>query len=143
VADGPGAGIPAQEKVQLEGLGFKADGVSLRRNSKPVLDAAAEILRSEPDKKIYVDAYCDCPSGKKATLRLAQQRADIVKSYLETQGISSERMIARGCRAKSFSAANISPLTREQTSRVELIPFATHPAPTDLAYSVLRPASLN
>jgi outer membrane protein OmpA-like peptidoglycan-associated protein len=47
------------EKVRLEGLRFKPDSARVRGDSKPILDAAAELLRREPDKRVYVDAYCD------------------------------------------------------------------------------------
>jgi hypothetical protein len=60
VGDNRDAGISAQseEKVRLEGLRFKAEGASLRSNSKPVLIAAADILKSEPGKTVYVDVHC-------------------------------------------------------------------------------------
>jgi outer membrane protein OmpA-like peptidoglycan-associated protein len=98
VSSGRDLGIPAQpeEKVRLEGLRFSNDGASLRRNSRAILDAAAEILKGEPGKTVYVDAYCDRTRSRKANLRLAQQRAESVKAYLEAQGIPSECMIAHG-----------------------------------------------
>jgi outer membrane protein OmpA-like peptidoglycan-associated protein len=139
VGDGPHERILAQEKVQLEGLRFKPDGGTLRRNSRAVLDAAAEILRSEPDKKVYVDAYCDQANSKIVNLRLAQQRAETVKAYLEAQGISSDRMIARGFGAEQ--ASNDSPHIRKQNSTVELIPFSSYPASRNLAYSAFGKAS--
>ncbi|WP_304821816.1 OmpA family protein [Candidatus Binatus sp.] len=125
VGNAPEAGIAAHpdEKIRLEGLRFKADGASLRPNSKPVLDAAVEILKSEPNKKVYVDAYCEPSGGKEANLRLSQKRAENVKAYLETQGIASDRLIPRGFGAENFVASNDSPQTRKQNRRIELIPF--------------------
>jgi outer membrane protein OmpA-like peptidoglycan-associated protein len=137
VGNAHGAGTPAQEKVRLDGLRFKTDGASLRRSSAPVLDAAAEILRSEPDKKVYVDVYCDRTGRTKANLRLAQQRAENVKAHLAARGIPSERMIARGFGVENFATSYDPPLTRKQNSRVELIPFTTSTASTNLAYSRL------
>jgi outer membrane protein OmpA-like peptidoglycan-associated protein len=94
-------------------------------------------------KTVYVDAYCERTRCKKANLRLAQQRAESVKAYLEAQGIPSERMIARGFGAENFAASNDSPRPRERNSRVELIPFTDHTASTNLAYSPSVPGSLN
>ena len=112
------------ERIRLEGVRYKADGASIRPASKPILDAAAEILKTEPDKKVYVDAYTDPIGGKEANLRLSQQRAENVKAYLETQGISSDRMIPRGFGAENFVASNDTPETRKQNRRVELVPLA-------------------
>jgi len=113
----------ADSKIRLEGLRFKPDGSSLRRTSKPVLDAAAEILKTEPNKKVYVDAYCDPTGGKEANLRLSQKRAENVKAYLEEQGIPSDRLIPRGFGAENFVASNDTPSDRRQNRRIELIPF--------------------
>ena len=130
------AGIPSQpaEKVRLEGLRFKAVGAGLRADSKPVLDAAAQILRSEPDNLVYVDVYCDRRDSKHANLQLAQQRAENVKAYLEAQGVPSERMIARGFGTENSASSRYSSQTHRQTSRVELIPLADQTVPTNLVY---------
>lgn len=128
-----------EEEVRLEGVQFKSDGATLRGNSKPILDAAAEILRSEPDNVVYVNVYCDRHDSKKATLQLAQQRADSVKAYLETQRIPSEQMIARG--AKNSVASTDLSQTRKRTPRVELISFVNQAATTNLAYSSSVPSS--
>ena len=122
----PAPSIPPQpdERIRLEGLRFKPDGTSLRPTSKPVLDTAAEILKSEPDKKVYVDSYTDPSGGKEANLRVSQKRAENVKAYLEEQGIASDRLIPRGFGAENFVAGNDTPQLRKQNRRVELVPFA-------------------
>ncbi len=126
VGNAPAATIPAQpdERIRLEGLRFKADGTTLRPTSQPVLDAAAEILKREPDKKVYVDSYCDPSGGKEANLRLSQKRAENVKAYLAEQGIAPDRLIPRGFGAENFVAGNDAPKLRKQNRRVELVPFA-------------------
>jgi len=117
--------VQQEEKIRLEGLRFKADGSTLRPNSKPILDAAAEILKGKPDRqKIYVNAYTDPTGGKEENLKLSQRRAENVKAYLETQGIESERMIPRGFGAENFVASNDTAKTRKQNRRVELVPVA-------------------
>ena len=81
-----GAPLPQLgERVRLEGLRFKPDSARMRADSKPILDAAAELLKSEPDTKVYVDAYCGQLGINKADRRLAKQRAESVKSSLEAR----------------------------------------------------------
>jgi outer membrane protein OmpA-like peptidoglycan-associated protein len=118
------ATVQAEEKIRLEGLRFKSDETSLRSTSKPILDAAAEILKKEPAKKVYVDAYTDPTGGKPANLKISQQRAENVKAYLESQGIASDRLIPRGFGAENFVANNDNPETRKENRRIELVPVA-------------------
>jgi outer membrane protein OmpA-like peptidoglycan-associated protein len=110
-------------KVRLEGLRFVVDGARVQRRSKAILDAAAEILRDEPDQSIFVDAYCDQAGSKRANRLLAHQRAEKVKQYLEAKGIPPERMIARGFSLENSGAHIVNSRTSKQNSQVELIPF--------------------
>ena len=136
VGDNRDARISAQpeETVRLEGLRFKAGGTSLRSNSKPVLIEAADVLKSEPSKTFYVDVHCDRRGSEKANLRLAQQRAENVKAYLEAQGVPSERMIARGFGVEDSASSKYSTETHWQNSRVELIPLANQNVSTNLIH---------
>jgi outer membrane protein OmpA-like peptidoglycan-associated protein len=128
------------ERVRLEGVRFKPDSAKMRADSKPVLDAAAQLLKSEPDKKLYVDAYCDQLGIKKADRRLAKRRAESVKSSLEARGIASDRMIARGFASEHSGSRVHSSQVFCGNSKVELIPFANAPNSTNFASS-LSPTS--
>jgi outer membrane protein OmpA-like peptidoglycan-associated protein len=132
--------IPLQQvqTVRLEGLRFHDGSASLRSDSRPILDAAAQVLKSQPTELVYVDAYCTRPGGLKANVRLARHRAQSVKAYLETQGIPAKRMVARGFEGTTSSIDS----TARQNSRVELIQFTNRPS-TNLASSGLQARSLN
>lgn len=101
--------VQPDEVIRLEGLRFKGGGASLRRNSRAILDAAADILKSEPGKKVYIDAHFDRTGDKRESLQLEQRRAENVKAYLEAQGIPSERMITRGFGPQILDASNSTP----------------------------------
>ena len=81
-----------REKIVLENVRFKPDGSGLRPNSQPILDSAVELLKSHPDMKVYVDAYCDPTGGTQLNLRLSQQRATTVSAYLEDHGMGSRQI---------------------------------------------------
>jgi len=70
--------------------------------------------------RVYVDTYCDPTGGKRLNLRLSQQRAAIVSTYLEDHGIVSDRLIARGFGATHFIARNETADGRAQNRRIEL-----------------------
>ena len=48
-----------REKIILQGVKFTNDGSGLRPDSQPIVDSAVELLKSQSDLKVYVDAYCD------------------------------------------------------------------------------------
>jgi outer membrane protein OmpA-like peptidoglycan-associated protein len=108
------------EKVDLRGVEFRRDG-SLRPMSRPVLDDAAELIKNQPDAKVYVDAYDDPSGGAKLNQRLSDERAKAVKAYLIEDGIAPDRVVARGFGASHFVASNAAPSGRLQNRRIELV----------------------
>ncbi len=132
------------EKVRLEGLRFKSNGASLRSGSKPILDAAVEVLEKEPDNQVFVDAYYNRAHSAKADQELAQKRAENVKAYLEARGIPPERLIARGFTDASVTTSSNEPRSDRQISRVELITFPNEAAaPTNFADSSPEVSKVN
>jgi outer membrane protein OmpA-like peptidoglycan-associated protein len=108
------------QKVDLRGVQFQRDG-AIRPNSKPVVDAAAELLKNVPGATGYVDAYCDPTGGNSVNQKVSQERADAVAEYLEYHGIASDRLIPRGFGASHFVATNKTLAGREQNRRIELV----------------------
>jgi outer membrane protein OmpA-like peptidoglycan-associated protein len=118
-AETPG---PSQaiEKVDLRGIEFRRDG-SIGKDSDPTLDSAVEMLKNKPSSTIYVDSYCDATGGKKVNLRLSDERAAAVASYLEQHGIPADHIVSRGFGASHFVASNATTSGREQNRRIELV----------------------
>ena len=108
------------EKVELHGVQFLPDG-SIRPDSKPVLDAAVELLEDKPNATIDVDAYCDPTGGRKLNQQLSEARATAVASYLVNQGVPANHVVARGFGASNFIATNATAAGRSQNRRIELI----------------------
>ena len=108
------------EKVDLRGVEFRRDG-SLGAYSDPILDSAVEILKSKPSSTIYVDSYCDAIGGKDLNMRLSDERAAAVASYLEQHGVPGDHIVPRGFGASHFVASNASTSGRAQNRRIELV----------------------
>lgn len=109
-----------EQDTILEGLQFNWDGSVVRRTSDPILDSAADILKSQPDTKVYVDSYCDPIGSNDLNLRLSGDRAIAVATYLEHNGIAADRLMPHGFGAAGFVASNATADGREQNRRVEL-----------------------
>ena len=110
----------AIEKVDLRGVEFQRDG-SIGTNSAPILDSAIEMLKDKPSSTIYVDSYCDATGGKNLNLRLSDERAEAVASYLEQHGIPADHIVSSGFGASHFVASNASTSGRAQNRRIELV----------------------
>jgi OmpA-OmpF porin, OOP family len=108
------------EKIDLRGVSFERDG-KIRSSSKPVLDAAAELLKTQTDATVYVDAYCDPSGGPALNQKISIERAAAVKAYLVKRGVPADRVVARGFGATDFVASNATWEGRKENRRIELV----------------------
>jgi outer membrane protein OmpA-like peptidoglycan-associated protein len=112
--------IPSPEKVDLRGIGFQRDG-RLLPSAKPVLDAAAQLLKTQPDATVYINAYCDPIGGAQLNQKISEERAEAVRDYLVKDGVPSDQLVARGRGATDFIASNTTAEGRKQNRRIELV----------------------
>ncbi len=76
----------------VEDAFFDLDKSDLRDDARAALTADAEFLRSYPDVKVSIEGHCDERGSEEYNLGLGQRRADAVKNYLVSLGISADRM---------------------------------------------------
>ncbi len=76
------------KKIILHGITFDP-AAAIQSESTPVLDEAVEMLRSEHDVAVIVQ---DSETEAGQDVELLRQRADSVRTYLETGGIAPERV---------------------------------------------------
>jgi len=113
----------AREKLVLRGVHFNFDKSDIRPEDEPVLDEAVQVLKSEPQVRVYVDGYCDIVGGDDYNLELSAERAASVVTYLENNGIASSRLVPRGFGKTHFVASNDTDEGRAQNRRVEMVPM--------------------
>ena len=112
-----------KEKLVLRGVHFDFDKSNIRPEDEPVLDEAASTLKAQPGVRVYVDGYCDSIGKDEYNLKLSERRAASVAKYLETAGISADRLTPRGFGKTNFVASNDTDQGRAQNRRVELVPL--------------------
>ena len=110
------------EKLVLRGVHFDFNKAKIRPEDMPVLDEAAETLRANPSMRVEVNGYTDAIGSEAYNLRLSKRRAEAVVAYLESKGISADRLIPQGFGKTNFVATNKTAEGRAQNRRVELIP---------------------
>jgi OmpA-OmpF porin, OOP family len=80
----------------LEGCNFETGKATLQPEAYPVLDELVEFLKRKEDEKIEVGGHTDNVGGADKNLILSQDRANMVRAYLLTKGISPERVTSKG-----------------------------------------------
>ena len=77
--------------VGLERVYFPFDQFTLTNKARRVLDANAIILKSSPALKVSIEGHCDSRGSDEYNLALGERRAHVVKNYLVSLGIGSDR----------------------------------------------------
>lgn len=78
-------------KPSTNSVYFAFDKSNLDASSQAVLDAYAEWLNSNSDS-VTIEGNCDERGSREYNLALGQRRADSVRSYLVSRGVSASRI---------------------------------------------------
>ena len=76
----------------LVGVNFDFNKSNLTAESYPILYDAAKTLLMNPDMKVEIQGYTDSIGSEDYNKKLGQRRADVVKNYLTSKGISANRL---------------------------------------------------
>ena len=96
--DGDGCPDEVPEAVKaftgaIEGIYFETAKAIIRPRSQSTLERAAKVLADYPDVRVEISGHTDDRGNPKAR---SQARADAVKSYLVSKGVSPTRIEAKG-----------------------------------------------
>jgi outer membrane protein OmpA-like peptidoglycan-associated protein len=98
---------------------FKFRQAELTEDSYKVLDEIAKILLNS-DQKISVEGHSSLEGNPRSNLSLSQQRADAVKKYLISKGISADRISSTGFGSTQPLIKGTSEKANVQNRRVEI-----------------------
>ncbi|NOX75770.1 MAG: OmpA family protein [Gammaproteobacteria bacterium] len=113
-------GCELKEIIALKDVTFDNNSAVLTGNSAEVLDEAAATLRRNADLNIEVAGYTDNKGSATYNVRLSQKRAETVRGYLVTQGVSADMLSAKGYGPENPLADNATADGRAANRRVEL-----------------------
>jgi outer membrane protein OmpA-like peptidoglycan-associated protein len=107
--------------VNMSDVLFDTGLHSLRPGAREKLARISGIILAHPDMRIEVEGHTDSVGGVDLNQRLSEKRADSVRTYLISQGVDSNSIVARGFGKSKPVADNATAAGRQQNRRVELV----------------------
>ncbi len=102
------------------GILFDVDKYDVRPEAKRALASLATVLKEADVKAFEVDGHTDSDAGDKHNQILSENRANAVKNFLASQGITAEITI-KGYGKTRPVASNDTPEGKQKNRRVEII----------------------
>ena len=107
--------------IVLSGVNFTKGTAQLTEEAKKSLTDTAKLLKdAAPEQKFEIAGYTDSSGSPAKNLAISQQRADAVRDFLASQGISKELMFSKGYGPANPLADNRTKQGQEKNRRVEL-----------------------
>jgi outer membrane protein OmpA-like peptidoglycan-associated protein len=114
--------IDAEGKALIYGIYFDTGKAEIKAESKPTLDAIAELLKRNPDLLLYVVGHTDDTGDGAANVALSKQRADsVVAALVKDYQVASNRLLAQGVGPYAPAGNNTSDAGKQKNRRVELV----------------------
>jgi len=107
--------------MRFENMEFDFDSAALKPSSASVLDSAVRFLVDNPERKVRVEGHTDSRGSNTYNQGLSQRRAQAVRNYLVSKGISADRLSVSGKGEDNPIASNDTDAGRARNRRVELI----------------------
>lgn len=107
--------------ISLPDILFASGKAVLQPRARETLSQIAGILLVVPEYRISIEGHTDNVGRPQANLKLSQERAAAVRSYLAASQISPALMTTRGYGDTRPVASNATAAGRQQNRRVELV----------------------
>jgi outer membrane protein OmpA-like peptidoglycan-associated protein len=107
-------------RVILRGVNFEFGSATLTQESYAIMERVRDSLIEWPEIRVEIIGHTDDIGSALANRRLSQRRAESVRDYLVSQGVSADRLIAIGKGKDEPIADNETAEGRQLNRRVEL-----------------------
>jgi outer membrane protein OmpA-like peptidoglycan-associated protein len=122
--------------VNMSDVLFDTGKYTLKPGAREKLAKVSGIILAHPGLKLQVEGHTDNVGSDEFNQRLSEQRADSVRDYLVSQGLSGEAISAIGLGKTMPVTTNSTAAGRQQNRRVELVvsgePIGTSAANGDI-----------
>ena len=114
-------GCEVEAVIELEGVNFDFDKATLKPEAKVVLNEAAALLMKHDKVIVEIAGHTDSVGSESYNQGLSERRANAVKDYMTSKGLSATRMTAKGYGESRPIASNDTKEGRAENRRVEMI----------------------
>ena len=102
----PIASVEIGTKISMNNIFFEFGKATLRPESYPELNRLSIFFKSSAKMLTEISGHTDNVGSDEVNNKLSQERADVVRNYLLTQGVSAERLTAKGYGKNKPKVAN-------------------------------------
>jgi OmpA-OmpF porin, OOP family len=106
-------------KVEMNNIFFEFGKAELKPESFPELNRIATFFKSNTKIVSEISGHTDNVGSDEVNNKLSQERADVVRKYLLTQGVPAEKLTAKGYGKNKPKVANDTPENQAINRRVE------------------------
>ncbi len=107
--------------VNMGDVLFDVGKADLRSNAREALARLAGSVLNYPSLRLSVEGYTDSTGSDEFNQKLSEQRAEAVRSYLQTQGVPAESLSSKGFGKSNPVADNATAAGRQKNRRVEIV----------------------
>ena len=107
--------------VNMSDVLFDTGQYTLKPGAREKLAKVSGIILAHPGLKITVEGHTDSVGGDEYNMKLSENRANAVRTYLVSQGLNSGSVTAQGFGKTRPVAENSSAVGRQRNRRVELV----------------------
>lgn len=104
-----------------EGVLFEYNKAELKSGAMRSLEPLITFLREHPDRTLLIEGHTDSTGSDSYNLDLSRRRAEAVRDFLASNGISADRIVARGYGESYPVTTNTTEAGRQQNRRVEVV----------------------
>ncbi|MEW5764465.1 MAG: OmpA family protein [Acidobacteriota bacterium] len=112
--------LSATGSAVLYGIVFDSDSATIRAESEPTLNEVLAVLKADPKRRLLVCGHTDSTNTDAYNLRLSQERADAVVTWLTSHGCAGSRLQAKGFGESQPVTSNATAAGRALNRRVEV-----------------------
>ncbi|HSL88144.1 MAG TPA: OmpA family protein, partial [Ignavibacteriaceae bacterium] len=105
--------------IVLEGITFATNKSDITPESEQILMQALKTLQTYPEISVEIGGHTDDVGSATSNQKLSERRADAVKGWLVSKGISADRITAVGYGEDKPRVANNSAENRRLNRRIE------------------------
>ena len=107
-------------RAELQGVSFKAGSAELVPSSLSTLDKTIAGLKKNAKAKVEIEGHTSSEGGEEYNQKLSEDRANSVRDYMISKGISKDRVTAVGYGYSRPKASNDTEEGRKQNRRIEV-----------------------